>query len=128
MVHNGRKQSKMVQVVQNYQNGQKWSKGTWSKWHKTVEMVKHGGPDFKRSKFRKKGHSTAQKIHLDKFPLYGLPLSIRKAERGLQRINVIAVVAPPLLPPGFKTFFKLHFLTQCILLLSAPPPFKSRDG
>ena len=54
MVHNGRKQSKMVQVVQNYQNGQKWSKGTWSKWHKTVEMVKHGGPDFKRSKFRKK--------------------------------------------------------------------------
>ena len=48
MVHNGQKQSKMVQVVQNYQNGQKWSKGTWSKWHKTVEMVKHGGPDFKR--------------------------------------------------------------------------------
>ena len=55
MVPKGRKQSKMVQVVQNYQNGQKWSKGTWSKWHKTVEMVKHGGPDFKRSKFRKKG-------------------------------------------------------------------------
>ena len=48
MVPKGRKQSKMVQVVQNYQNGQKWSKGTWSKWHKTVEMVKHGGPDFKR--------------------------------------------------------------------------------
>ena len=47
MVHNGRKQSKMVQVVKNYQNGQKWSKETWSKWHKTVEMVKHGGPDFK---------------------------------------------------------------------------------